>query len=505
WQTATTATVGSSGAFSAYVLPIGPSDRYRAIVPRVGLRAAAVSPVVTVTSTAAPTILTTVLPYAQVNAGYQAQLKISGGGPGTWSAVGLPAGLNLNASTGQISGTPQATGTTTFNVEFTPTSVASVDAQVSIVVGTRAAAPVQAVAGGKSSCRISADTTLWCWGYDESGELGDGGPLAVDPPGVLAPVQIVNKLWTQLTIGGSSLPNHSHACALRESQGFGQCWGGDEDGELGIGGGNSMTAPTTIAGGHLWNELSAGWTNTCGVTTGGALYCWGDDAFGQSATRVNTNVPTRVGTSTAWDQVSSGSTSSCGIRTAGSLWCWGMDARGQLGTGSRTDTDVPTRVGTATSWSQVSVGDGYACAVRTDGTVWCWGSSTSGQLGNGVDVNDPTKDVLAPRQVGAGTNWAQVSAGGGHTCAVTTAGTAWCWGQNSNGELGDGSISPDVTSPVQVGTGADWTSISGGYDDTCGVEAGLVECWGSNEKGKLGIDADPSSTPRVDVPTEVAN
>jgi alpha-tubulin suppressor-like RCC1 family protein len=128
-------------------------------------------------------------------------------------------------------------------------------------------------------------------------------------------------------------------------------------------------------------------------------------------------------------------------------------------------------------------------------------------LGNGSTLNDPTNDETSPTQVGIGTTWASVSAGGLHTCAVTSAGTAWCWGEGLNGELGDGmgdgATAHDVAMPQQVGVASTWTAISAGYDHTCGVLAGAVNCWGSNSKGKLGIDADPSTTQRENVPTAV--
>jgi len=579
WTTATTATVSATGGFAASVVPPGSSDRYRASVPRVGTKAAAVSGTVTVTSTAPPTpptittsalpdgiegqtysaalaaagsptgtwtasplpsgvsvdpntgvisgvpagtgnthvtigftqtdtglsatpvtltihvdpaspvILTSSLPDAQVGTPYSAQLHVSGGVAGTWSVTGLAGGLSVDTATGIISGTPSSANVLSLTVGFTETSSGLAASQVglSLTIGSQAPqAPVRVAAGGQFTCRTQADQTLWCWGYNDSGQLGINSPNGDSLP-MSTPTQVGSASdWSGLTTGTNLLVNSRHACAIRGTDGY--CWGSNTNDELGAPsvGGDSLV-PIAITGSHAWSQLAAGWTSTCGVTTNGALYCWGDNTFGQLGMVSGSQAaPTRVGTDSTWSSVSVGYNFGCAVKAYGTLWCWGYNPRGQLGNGTRATAWAPTQVGTDSDWAQVSVGYGYACAQRTDGTLWCWGTSAGGALGNGVTVNDPASDALTPQQVGSASDWSGVSAGDGQTCAVNTGGQLWCWGANGHGQLGTGSTTTMAT-PTRIGTASDWAGVSAGDAHTCGVKtAGDLWCWGENNKGQLG-------------------
>jgi alpha-tubulin suppressor-like RCC1 family protein len=187
--------------------------------------------------------------------------------------------------------------------------------------------------------------------------------------------------------------------------------------------------------------------------------------------------------------VSAGGTHTCGIRTSRRLYCWGSDSRGQLGDGgTNTDRSVPTEVyGGQTDWASVSAGGGHTCARRTNGRLYCWGSDFNGALGDGLLLIDRT----TPSQVsGHTTNWASVDAGEAHTCARRTSGRLYCWGSNSSGQLGDGTRT-NRSVPIQViqrtGFATDWIGVSAGGFHTCARKTnGRLYCWGFNGAGQLG-------------------
>ena len=241
-----------------------------------------------------------------------------------------------------------------------------------------------------------------------------------------------------------------------------------------------------------WLSVAGGSHYTCGIRADSSLWCWGWNAFHQlgDGTRTTRLRPERIGTSAGWAEVSAGQDSTCAVKVDGSLWCWGNNDAGQLGTGDQHDAKMPRRVGTAKDWSRVSVGGdariSFACATKSDGTAWCWGDDSYGQLGDGT----PGDRTLIPTEVSANAGWSTVSAGGEHTCGLSADGSAWCWGHGSHGELGDGELGPghNVALPTRVVGSQIWASIVPGADFTCGVtDVGSLWCWGSNDRGRLGI------------------
>ncbi|MEO3939224.1 hypothetical protein V3N99_21100 [Dermatophilaceae bacterium Soc4.6] len=187
-----------------------------------------------------------------------------------------------------------------------------------------------------------------------------------------------------------------------------------------------------------------------------------------------------------WVSVSAGMFHTCGVRTDHSLRCWGINIDGELGIGKPPSIKrvVPSQVGASANWASVSAGSDHTCAIRTDRSLWCWGFNTAGQLGLGRRPFE----VDVPIQVDTAA-WAGVSAGGGHTCGVRTDHTLWCWGLNNDGQLGSGG-SRIVTKwvPTQVGTGRIWASVSSGTFATCGLRLDhTLWCWGNNDHGQLGL------------------
>lgn len=197
-----------------------------------------------------------------------------------------------------------------------------------------------------------------------------------------------------------------------------------------------------------------------------------------------------------WKQVSAGDQYTCGIRTNGRLTCWGWNSSGQLGIGS-TSTSVPAPrvVGTATDWKSVATGFATTCAIRGAGLLYCWGVNSNGQLGIGS-----TEARVRPARVGTATDWRQVSVGYGHACGLRATKGVYCWGSNLKGQLGIGSTGGKRTRPAQVGTATSWTSVSAGFYATCGRRApGRISCWGDNTDNQTA----PGSTAVRNVPTQV--
>ena len=206
--------------------------------------------------------------------------------------------------------------------------------------------------------------------------------------------------------------------------------------------------------------------------------------------------------SSDWRTVSVGGAHACGIRTNGRLYCWGSDADGRLGNGGGVvNTFTPTQVaGDVTDWSAVSAGGSHTCARRRTGQLYCWGNDTNGELGDG----GANADQSTPTEVAGGvTTWAGVSAGGGHTCARRTSGRLFCWGSDSAGQLGDGPPNANAAAPLQVaGSLTTWASVSAGNLHTCGLRtSGRLFCWGSDQLGGLGNGAPNGAT---SAPAQVA-
>lgn len=307
--------------------------------------------------------------------------------------------------------------------------------------------------------------------------------------------------WSTLEAG----PNHS--CGIKNSNGSGWCWGSNVYAELGSPAVGSFSL-TAVELPGAWIALRAGNLSTCGIQNDRSLWCWGYNIHGelgmapdQEATyRVRT--PAKVGTDTDWLSVSMGPTHTCAIKTDNSAWCWGENSYGQLGNADDVTSKaqpIPRPVGAGNAWASISAGSQHTCATKVDGTAWCWGVNLYGQLGtsDGVGSEAPHSE---PVQVGIEHEWAALTAGHHYTCGVTVAGEAHCWGRNLHGELGNsvgvGTIAPHP-SPLRVGVESDWVSIDADVGHTCAVrQEGSAWCWGDDPDGQLGPSLEAStSTP----------
>jgi alpha-tubulin suppressor-like RCC1 family protein len=335
--------------------------------------------------------------------------------------------------------------------------------------------------GGAHTCGIRHGGKLYCWGWDAFDQVGDGGTNSNE---VASPTRIGSfEDWATVSAG------NYHTCGVRKN-GKLYCWGYDGTGEVGNGDTTGrVTTPLRIGTFEDWANVSAGSYHTCGVRKNGKLYCWGSDGAGQVGNGPgdsNILAPVRVGSFEDWSTVAAGASHTCGIRHGGKLYCWGSDVTGQIGDDDGTNDNVtaPKRIGSFEDWATVSAGANHNCGVRKNGKLYCWGLDSSGQVGDGDSTSD---NVTAPRRIGTFEDWAGVDAGTNHNCGVRKNGKLYCWGNDGSGQVGDGDEAGNVTSPRRIGTFEDWANDAGGASHTCAVRAnGKLYCWGADLFGQLG-------------------
>ena len=224
------------------------------------------------------------------------------------------------------------------------------------------------------------------------------------------------------------------------------------------------------------------------------LMVWGNNNNGKLGDNTTTNKSSPVQTiayGNNWKQVSCGgvTTIAAAIKTDGTLWCWGFNGNGQLGDNTVTNKSSPVQtVGFATNWKQVSCGSGlvaqsHTAAIKTDGTLWAWGRNSNGQLGD----NTITNKSSPVQTVTFGTNWKQVSCGTSFTAATKTDGTLWLWGLGTSGQLGNDAAT-SRSSPVQtISFGSNWKQVACGDNHTAAIKQdGTLWLWGDNSYGNLG-------------------
>ncbi len=281
-------------------------------------------------------------------------------------------------------------------------------------------------AGGDFGCGIATDQLLYCWGSDVEGQIGNGSDGAgIDPS--LATVK--SERFTALSAG------NNHACALNQV-GTAYCWGSDSDGQLGDLRNINSTTPIPVADTALqFRSISAGARHTCGVTTIGAAYCWGDGTFGQlgNGGTGQAQVPTLVAGGLSFTSIAAGGRHTCALEASGNVYCWGDNARGQLGNGTlSTPSATPTQVTGGGGFTAISSGFDHTCGIA-GGAVKCWGGSDWGEVGDG---SEGVHDVTSPITV-TGLQATVISVGASHSCAITAAGVSMCWGSNRWGALGN--------------------------------------------------------------------
>ena len=346
---------------------------------------------------------------------------------------------------------------------------------------TLRSSPVQVLGGGTNwtilssglyhTAGIKSDNTLWVWGYDDVGQLGINSSGTRETP-----VQTVaaGTNWKQVDCG------HKFTAAIK-TDGTLWTWGRNNQGQLGNGTTTNNPSPVQIAG-TTWKLVSAGFESTGAIKTDGTLWTWGINEWPNvtlgDGTSTTKSSPVQIA-GTTWKQISMGRRNAAAIKTDGTLWCWGDRGDGGVGDGSTSafvamSSPIQTTAG-GTNWKQVSVGLGCVLAVKTDGTLWSWGNGSYGQIGDGAATTRST-----PIQI-AGTTWKQVDKSNYYkSAAIKTDGTLWTWGANPYGDLGDNTTT-DKSSPVQIyGNGTNWKFVSCGHYFMVAIRDDSADIFGNN-------------------------
>jgi len=339
-------------------------------------------------------------------------------------------------------------------------------------------------AGWDFTCAAGQTTNLpYCWGANTYSQLGEGTQTARSRP-----TQLAGGLLQLTQVSGGS----GFACGLATT-GAAYCWGNNWYGQLGIDTAdvNQHATPEAVVGGHTFQQISAGFGHVCALDTDGAVWCWGaqsEGSLGVGVDRTGYTHPLHVASLLRFTQIDVGGNTSCALAESGDIWCWGYNGYGGVGNNS-TDARLwsPVQVDGGRSYTQVSVGTFHTCGISA-GAVYCWGRNVEAQLGIGTTSPTSSPGSLVPvPALGALGLTRQVAAGNTHTCAVNGTGEAYCWGTNTNGQLGDLTTTLR-TSGVLVRTDARFVAITAGLLHTCALtESGATYCWGSNGSGRLGI------------------
>jgi alpha-tubulin suppressor-like RCC1 family protein len=288
--------------------------------------------------------------------------------------------------------------------------------------------------GEKNVCALRGDGTVWCWGDNSHGQLGDGTFNAHN-----VPVQVT---------GLTNIIALTDGCALR-ADGALWCWGRNEDGQVGDNTYVDRPSPVQIG---LSNVVAIGGDEyaRCAVLADGTAQCWGDNSFGEVGNNtwgVTNPVPTPVSGLTGAVAINCGGGSTCALINDGTARCWGANVRGEIGDGTTTMRLTPVPVSNLSDAVAIVTSDSLVtCALRVSGGVLCWGDNSSGGVGDGT-----YNDRYVPTPVSGLTNIVNIAISGSSSYALRADGTLWAWGGNAHGQLGIGSFSPsNTTTPMQV-------------------------------------------------------
>jgi len=333
---------------------------------------------------------------------------------------------------------------------------------------------IQIAAGEDHTIALKSDGSVWAWGDNSNGQLGDGTKANSMEPVMLGTISDVTAISA----------NDDISMALKKD-GTVWAWGYNEYGRLGNGTEIDSLKPTQVSGLTNVTAISAGGTHCLALKQDGTVWAWGRNFYGQlgNSSNKNSSVPVKAAGLSKITAISAGEKHSMALASDGTIWVWGDNDYGELGLGSTDGKSIPTQLTNLDNVIFISAGNIFSAAVKKDGTLWTWGYNGYGQLGNGTE-----KDSLRPVRVSSVSNVVKAATGKNHMLAMTSDGTIWACGYNNYGQLGNGTKDKSAV-PVQSSgiTGAEFITTTFSHNFAM-CSDGSVWAWGRNYNYQIAED-----------------
>ena len=362
-------------------------------------------------------------------------------------------------------------------------------------------------AGGNQFLAVdAADGSVWAWGGNNNGELGNGTTVSSGTPTRVVGVGGAGTISGMATVAAGL----TFSFAATNSDGTVLAWGRGNEGELGNGASTSSTTPVHVSGLTNVIGLAAGFEHGLAVDTSGHVWAWGGNTWGQLGNNSSTSAPTPVEV-LAPDgihfldsvvAVAAGEFQSLALKADGTVWAWGFGGDGELGNGSFANSSLPVQVSGLSGALAIGAGSAHSLAVGSDNTVWAWGNNSSGQLGDGTSISSAVPvHVVGPGGSGLLSGIFAVHGGDGYSVAASSGGAAYAWGANDSGQLGIGTTDfNNHPTPTQIfgvggsGTLGNVTGITASFGHSGTVESdGSVTTWGSSTGPPNGSSQSPQT------------